>query len=139
MGKVYVYSTLTADNMYGPYNPGAADLPVRAGVVLIKGGANVVGSKHLITPRGVCTVITDEQLALCRADTTFAHHEKNGFISVETVQADADHVAANMTGRDLAAPLVPEDVAEGEPEVATNLPAPLAPVAPKSTGRRNRR
>jgi len=142
MSKVFVYSTLTADNMYGPYTPGAADLPVRTAVVLIKGGANVVGKKHLITPRGVCTIITEEELTVCRQDPTFVLHEQNGFLAIESSQTDADHVAANMTGRDESAPLVPEDIAPDAPTVTTNLPEPLAPVAPvqrnKPQSRRNR-
>jgi hypothetical protein len=137
MSKVFVYSTLTADNMYGPYNPGAADLPVRTAIVLIKGGANVAGMKHLITPRGVCTVITEEELAICRQDPTFVLHEKNGFLAIESKQADADHVAANMTGRDESAPLVPDDITPDEPIVATNKP--LAPVPPVSHNKPRRR
>lgn len=141
MGDVYVYSTLTADNIYGTYTQGAADLPKRDKQVLIRGGANVAGRKHLITPRGVATRISDEQLAVCREDVTFLHHEKNGFLKVEAIQADADHVAADMEGRDLAAPLVPQDIEDGAPRVATNVetvPEPLAPVAPAPTTTRRR-
>lgn len=136
MREVFVYSTLSADNMYGPYDPGAADLPVRKGSVLIKGGANVVGAKHLITPRGMVTRITEEQLALCRADVTFAAHEANGFLTVESKQVDADHVAADMVGRDLSSPLVPQDLTNAEPAAVVNVPEVLAPVTPDPSRRR---
>jgi hypothetical protein len=143
-GKIFVYSTLTADNLYGPYKPGGADLPIREGMVLIKGGANVAGpSKHLVTPLGVVTEITHEQLALLRADVTFLAHERNGFITVSENKTDADHVAADMEGRDESAPMTPEDVAPEDvdrvatAEVVTETLAP-APAVPAPAPARRR-
>lgn len=104
----YVYSTLSNDNEYRIYEKGGADIPVVKGHVLIKGGAGIA-NKNLITPRGVPTEVTKEQLEMLEGNDQFKMHKENGFISVDTKQADADAVAKNMTKKDKSAPKTPED------------------------------
>ena len=132
MSKVYVYSTLTNSNRYGPFTVGGADLPNRPETVEIKGGAGIA-TKHFMTPYGVLTTITEEQLALCQADPAFQHHVKEGWIIVDTVQRDAENVAVDMAARDGSAPLVPQDVDEAT-EVTPVLNKEPAP----TPSRRNR-
>lgn len=108
--KYYIYSTLASDNAYTNYENGGADLPVALPAVLIHGGAGVANDRF-VTPRGVVTEVTGEQLDYLRRNPVFLMHEKNGYILVDSNRADPDQVAADMTGRDVSAPLVPQDAA----------------------------
>lgn len=107
----YVYSTATCDIAYGVWIKGGNDLPIRTRAIVIKGGAGVA-NKHLITPRGVVTEVSDEELALLEQDEAFQRHVEHGFIRVERAKIDPEKVAADMTGRDEASPLVPQDFAK---------------------------
>lgn len=109
MAKHYVYSTLSSNQAYTLYQTGGADLPVALPPVLIKGGAGIANS-HLVTPDGVVTEITDEQLAYLRQDPCFLHHEKHGFIKVSAAKVDVEKVVADMERRDQSAPVVPPEL-----------------------------
>lgn len=121
--KLYVYSTLSSDVLYQNHAAGGADLPVVVAEVLVKGGAGVANDR-LITPRGVVTEITEEQAEALRANPVFAMHEKNGFVQIGEAKVDPDEAAADMTGRDQSAPLVPEDLpADSRPMGSEDAPA----------------
>jgi len=106
---VFVFSTLSAPQLYQNWKEGAADLPVPAGdPVRIEGGANVA-SRNLVTPRGVVTKVTEEQYAYLLENRHFCEHVENGFIEVKEANEDADRVAANLEGKDKSAPLTPGD------------------------------
>lgn len=123
MSKVYVYSTLTNSNRYGPFQVGGADLPNRPETVLINGGAGIA-TKHFMTPLGVLTTITEEQLALCEADPAFQHHVKEGWLIVDCTQRDAENVSTDMASRDGSAPIVPQEIEEVVP-VLNKAPDPV--------------
>lgn len=108
----FIYSTLSADQEYTHYVQGGGDLPVAAGSVFVKGGANVA-DKRLLTPQGVVTRVTDEQLAFLETNEVFQLHKKNGFIRVSSKREDPEVVAADMTTRSPDAPLVDNDFVEG--------------------------
>lgn len=140
---IYVYSTLTNDNAYGPWEPGGADLPNKPRQVVILGGANRANrDNRMWTPRGSCTVITDEQLAICEADPIFKQHKHNGYITVSDKESNADDVAqSDMEARSQDAPLTPGDIQtenaakpeDKQQEVTSNVgPAP-APKAGRAT------
>lgn len=122
--RYFIYSTLSGDNLYQNYGKGGADLPVAEGGVLIHGGANVP-DKKLITPLGVMTEVSADELTYLQANEVFKVHEKNGFLKVSEKKADPDVVAADMETRDPSAPVVPADFeAEG-------LTAPVVNAAPE--------
>lgn len=106
---IYIYSTLSADVAYTPYAQGGGDMPVELPGILIKGGAGIANDRF-VTPRGVATQVTDEQLEQLRANEVFKMHEKNGFVQVSQSKVDPDVAAADMTGRDQSAPIVPQDL-----------------------------
>lgn len=109
MAKHYVYSTLTNDTKYVRYAPARANgAPnVELDSVLIAGGANRA-DKHLITPRGVMTQVTDEQLEMLQNNEAFKRHVEQGYMLVRTDRVDPEvAVAADMEQRDGAAPLTP--------------------------------
>ena len=107
----YVYSTATCDTAYGVWVKGGNDLPIRTRAIIIKGGTGVA-NKHLITPYGVVTEVSEEDLTTLEQDEAFQRHLERGFIRVERAKAAPEKVAAEMTGRDEASPLVPQDFAE---------------------------
>lgn len=118
----HVYSTLAVDMTYAAWRKGPdgrAIEQVHEQSVHINGGAGIA-SRHLITPLGVHTQITDEQAELLEADPTFRLHKANGFIRVEDDRVDVEKVVADMTARDESAPLVPEDY-----EGVENGPVPV--------------
>jgi hypothetical protein len=124
MKTLYVYSTLAADVMYQNHAPGGADIPRVVGEVLIKGGAGVANDR-LVTPRGVATKIDEHQLAMLRENSVFKIHEENGYVAVSEHETDADNAAADMTGRDNSAPIVPQDLrADEQPMGSEDTPAP---------------
>lgn len=93
-----VYSTASADQIY----PRWIDHP-RVGkydsAVVIKGGAGVQKSKTFITPRGVATTVSEEDLEFLRTIPAFIDGEKKGFFAVEekarkASQERAEEVAA---------------------------------------------
>jgi hypothetical protein len=134
MKKLYVYSTLASDVLYQNHAPGGADLPIVVSEVLVKGGAGVANDR-LITPRGVATEVTEQQAEALRANPVFVMHEKNGFVQISDSRVDADIAAADMTGRDSSAPIVPEDLPpDSKPMGSEESEAPAAPA--KSAGKR---
>lgn len=106
----YVYSTLTASQNYTGYKPHVEgqshNVPEKH--VLIKGGSNVAG-RHLHTPIGIATKVTDDELKFLEQHPIFKLHQENGFIKVSTANEDTEKVAGDMETRDKAAPLVPQD------------------------------
>lgn len=102
---IYIYSTLAAAQAYG----------TTVGMVRIEGGANIT-SKHMITPRGVATEVTDVELEALRAHDVFAAHLKNGFLHIDVKEVKADKVAENMNAEDKGA----QATAETLPKKAGN-------------------
>jgi len=111
---IYVYSTLSSDQLYTSYTHGPNGLALPDGEILIAGKANVM-DKHFVTKLGVATKITAEQLVELKKNELFNLHVKNGFIKYDKAETDAEVVAADMQGRDQSAPLVEQDF---EPEEA---------------------
>lgn len=119
----YVYSTAANSTEYPLYEKGGGDLPVLKKKVLIKGGAGV-GKKHIQTPQGVATFVTDEDLAFLEANPAFKRHVSKGFITVSKTKKDADEVAKNMAKDTGSAPKTPNDkIGKGvKPSASTESP-----------------
>jgi len=120
---LYVFSTLAAAVLYTNYGKGGADLPVPEGEgVLIKGGTGVA-DRAFVTPRGVVTEITPEQLVYLEQNSVFQLHKKNGFIAVEESNKDPEKVVSEgMIPGDESRQLTTEDFTsgdDGEPKPST--------------------
>lgn len=134
----YVYSTATASNVYRFYKKGGGDLPVADGEVTIKGGANVA-NKHLMTPLGIVTRVTDDEAEKLKHHPTFKKHMERGFMTIRNDHVDGEVAAADMQGRDGSAPLTDNDFAEGkEPVVGSATDDDDEPVARKRGGGRKK-
>ena len=107
--KYYVFSKMACDVSYNDYIPGGADLPIKTSSVLIKGGAGVANDR-IITPLGICTEVTEEQVSQLNANGIFKLHRDNGFVTIESKNQDVEKVVADMTVEsDPSSPLTPED------------------------------
>lgn len=129
--KLYVASTLAAAVEYMGFKPQVADnLPTIERSVTIGGGAGVA-NKRFVTPRGVITPVTREEAEFLEGHYLFQLHKANGYVQIlDSKPSDPDEVAADMTGRDNSAPIVPQDYKEDE--------APAA-VGAKTTGQGGKR
>lgn len=122
--SIYVFSTLAASVLYQNFDKGGADLPIPQGSgVLIKGGAGVA-DRQFVTPRGVVTPVTPEELVYLSQNPVFALHKKNGFISVEESNKDIERVVSeSMQPGDESRQLTEEDFTtgdDGEPKPSTD-------------------
>jgi hypothetical protein len=99
--------------------PGQVGPAVIEHEILINGKVGVA-NKHLITPRGAVTSVSDEDYDVLKDNYHFKEHIKEGHILVEKKQEDVEKVITKMKKRDKSAPIVPEDYQE----VSENAPAP---------------
>lgn len=100
----FVFSTLSNDNAYPIYKDG-----VKVKTILINGKANIA-NKNLITPSGIMTTVSNEDLELLKGDENFMKQVKGGFMSFETKKADVEEVAKDMTEKDKSAPMTKKDI-----------------------------
>jgi hypothetical protein len=109
----YVYSTLTADNIYAAYaKAGDREQQNVVREVLIKGGHGLI-DKNFITALGVATEVTDDELDFLRTVDAFKQHEANGFISYDQKKVEPEKAIANMKRRDKSSQLTPADYEKG--------------------------
>ena len=113
----YVYSTLTAPQLYRLYDkPKDSTTGKRPGAIIgevfLAGGANLVDKKHMITPKGVLTMMAREEWDLIQKVECAQVHIKNGYLIMEekgTVDKEAvDKVAEDMNPADKSAPITKE-------------------------------
>lgn len=135
--KLFIFSTLASDVAYTNHEQGGGDLPVALPSVVIKGGAGVANDR-IVTPRGVATEVTEAQVEYLRQNEIFKLHEKNGFVMVSESYADPDEVAADMTGRDNSAPIVPQDNIAADAETVVGGEAVATDAAPATGGRKRK-
>ncbi len=123
----YVYSTATCSGTYVMYE----DTPPTANAVAkkwpngkpmkitIKGGHGIA-DKHFFTPKGVVTILTDEEMDVLLQNKSFLRHMDAGHISYEKKNVAPEKKAASMAEKDGSAPLTPKDFEESENSTAGN-------------------
>ena len=112
----YIYSTLTSDQLYTSYAAGGGDMPIPGRQVAVKGGTGLANDR-LITPLGVATEVTAEDMELLKTIPAFSEHQKNGFIVVDVKKQDPEKVASGMNTRDGSAPRTDADFpADNQPK-----------------------
>ena len=108
----YVYSTATAPIRYTEFKKVTKDInrPVRD--VTIAGGSNVIG-KNLVTPLGVATQVSEDDLEFLLANPNFRRHLDKGFMKIEKSKKDPEVVVAKgMELKDNSAQKTAESLAE---------------------------
>jgi hypothetical protein len=81
--------------------------------VSIAGGSNV-SNKHFITPRGVVTHVTDEELEFLKSNFLFNRMVKGGFLTITESKVDPEVVLPDMEIQDKSAPKTPNDYEPGK-------------------------
>lgn len=103
----YVYSTMSNPVEYIDWQTvEGGELPQQMRKVKIEGGANVM-SKHFITPKGVVTEVSDDDMAFLENHPVFVQQQKAGFITVQKRKVEVEKAVKEMTARDKSAPLQP--------------------------------
>lgn len=111
----YVYSTATCSTFYCAYQKtNEKDLGRISKKVEIKGGHGVATQKTCITPRGVVTVVSDEDLDFLMQNKSFQRHIKAGFITVDKKEVAPEKKAKDMEDKDGSAPITPKDFVESD-------------------------
>ena len=117
----YVYSTATNSGTYVEYeNNSSHDISIpkrftngKPMKVTIKGGHGLA-NKHFVTPQGVVTTVTDEEMEMLLRNKSFLRHVHLGFISCDKKKVAPEKKAVNMNQKDGSAPLTPADYVETE-------------------------
>jgi len=135
--KLFIFSTLASDVAYTNHEQGGGDMPISLPSVVVKGGAGVANDR-IVTPRGVATEVTEQQVEYLRQNDVFKMHEKNGFVMVSESYADPDTVAADMTGRDNSAPIVPQDNIAADAQTVVGGEEVATDAAPATGGRKRK-
>jgi hypothetical protein len=112
----YVFSTLSTPMYYTKHENGTSGEPVEICRIFINGGANIADRRTLITPRGVVTEVSDQDLEVLKANKVFQMHMLNKFITIERHKEDANKVAKDMEPEDKSAPLTPAKVKKQDEE-----------------------
>ncbi len=123
----YVYSTITNDTSYPMYiENNSKDLGIikkrpdgTRMTVIIKGGHGVA-NKHMFTPRGVVTQVTDEEMEYLLQNVNFKRHMKAGFVTYEKKEVAPEKKILEMAAKDGSAPLTDKDFEEGENSTTEN-------------------
>lgn len=106
----YIYSTMSADNKVAIYKENAEGKQVVNGAITIKGQANIMDKKLLMTPKGALTTLEDKEYDLIKDNTHFKKWIEKGFIKVESKKVNADEVAKkDMTAKDKSAQKTKDD------------------------------
>jgi len=117
-----VASTLSSDVKYTLWKPkakgevGGVNVP-QAHVVIHGGHGVAIRHEHggLITPQGVLTSVTDDQLELLNNNEIFQTHVRNGFIRViaSDRKVEPAKAASDLAAVEPSSPLTDKDFKEG--------------------------
>ena len=122
---MYIFSTNTNDIeiiQYAiPENPRQEAIPLRR--FTIKGGANLT-NKNFITPRGVATRCTSEELEWLLKQRAFQQGVGEGFFSCSNSEHDLERTVSDMQAADKSAPLTPKDYEPGGRRADSKTGAP---------------
>jgi hypothetical protein len=108
----HVFNTMANSTKYVKYRPAPQkDLNIAERSVLIKGGSGI-HQKHIGTPLGIHTAVSDEDMEWLKEDLHFKAHVKNGYITVRKGEVNPEVAAAEMVTHDPktdACPVIPQD------------------------------
>ena len=110
----YVYSTLTNDQVYTLWRPASTEKNPNVALkkVKINGGHGRMDRKNLVTPLGVVTEVSNEELEALNQIGAFRKHMEAGFIKVDKKKSDPEKVASDMAEKDASAQKTPSDFVE---------------------------
>lgn len=117
----YVYSTATCSAQYITYEENSSrDIAVvkkkpngKPMKVTINGGHGIA-DKHMFTPRGVVTIVEDDDMEMLLKNDNFLQHMQSGHISYDKKRVKIIKKVENMAEKDGSAPYTPADYKEGD-------------------------
>jgi len=112
----FIYSTLTCGNTFVIYapKPDPRALSRITKRIEIHGGHGVNTLKGLVTPQGVVTKVTDEELELLQTSSSFRRQCDAGYLVVDNKKVDPAKKAVDMNPKDESAPMTPKDFDKSE-------------------------
>lgn len=128
MRGLFVVSTCSTPIRFVEYHEHSltkGQIPQIKGGVVIRGGANLM-NKHLYTPNGVATPITDDQLAFLSNNKMFMRSVADGFFTVIGDDGDTERAAKSMKAKDGTAPKTEKDFERRDDKSGLKLGAPIA-------------
>jgi hypothetical protein len=94
---------------YTTYSKGAGGKQIPLGKISVKGGAGVADKKTLLTPQGVATPVSAEELKGLKLNPVFLAHEKKGLLkTLADLPRNPDKAAKDMEA-DKGEQLTPAD------------------------------
>ena len=115
----YILSTLTAPQRYTSSKPTAdgRGIPKIIRSVFIAGGHGVA-DKNFITPQGVVTKVSEDELAFLETVPSFGRHKSRGFITImKSEPSRPENKIVDMASGDKSAPITPKKLqSEGKSE-----------------------
>ena len=119
--SIYVYSTATNSITYVEYEKNtnrdisiAKKWPNGKEMRVTINGGHGMSNKHFVTPQGVVTQITEDELEMLLANPSFVRHMDKGFMSYDKKKVDPAKKAKDMEEKDGSAPITPSDFIETE-------------------------
>lgn len=103
----YILSKLANSQKYTKYVKGANNMNVAVKIITIKGGADIT-DKNLITPQGVITQVTADELEILKENKDFLRHLDKGHVKYFATTPNIDKNVDKME-KDKSAPLTPDD------------------------------
>lgn len=104
----YIMSKMTSNVNYTIYAKAPSGLPVVKQIITVRGGADVIDKKTLVTPEGVLTVISDDEYNKLQLNPIFRRHLERGMISVSSNESNAEKTSKELS-KDSSAQLTPKD------------------------------
>ena len=126
----HVVSALSSTVDYTLFEPGRDGGPhVEKKRVRIRGGHGVANKHHVLaagvlTPDGVATKVSEEDLAFLLTNPQFQHHLEHGHVKIlkSNSQPNTASVSRDMAKNDSSRPLVDADFEEGGRAAMPKLP-----------------
>lgn len=103
----YILSKLVNTQIYTQYAKGTNSLNIPSAKVVIKGGADIT-DKNFVTPEGVITSVTDNELEILKANKDFQLHLERGHVKYFGKNPNMDKEVSKLD-KEKSAPLTPED------------------------------
>jgi hypothetical protein len=118
----YVYSTLAAPQEYTEWQRKEDGKNVELRSVHIEGGHGIM-NRNFLTPQGVATQVSADDLTFLNGIHAFNEHVRLGFIAIEGKKSEESKVVRDMTPRDGSAQITPDDyVKQGKKPPKVGLP-----------------
>ena len=108
----YVTSRMAGGVDYAFYKKGANGINLVTETITINGGADVIDKRTLITPDGVVTSVTDEQLKKLKTHPLFNIHLQNGGLTIKDTEKSANKAGEELE-KDKSSQITPEDYEKG--------------------------